>query len=131
MWDVLFEPGRLTGAPNVVEWLAVGVGLILATFVAIGRKLWPGPPVPATHMAELAGAVIDKKDAEAIIAVVQENSEAIRANTEALHALARSLGVNSRRLEQNTEESRSSAGEIAELRTDIKDLTREMIRGKQ
>jgi hypothetical protein len=116
--DFLLDPGPLVGAPKVVEWLALGMGLFLAVFLKQVAKLFRLRPAP--QVAEIAGAVIDKRDAEAIV-------DAVKANTAALKGLLREIANLAVRLEQNSEATKASAAEMAEVRDDMRALTREVI----
>lgn len=119
MWEELLKPGA-TGAPQLVEWLAIGMGIFLATFLGRANLFRGRRETAAPQMHEIAGAVIDKESADEIVAVV-------KANNAALKGLSREVANLANRLEQNSEATRESAGEMAEVRTDMKALTREIV----
>lgn len=124
MWAELLKPGA-TGAPILIEWGAMGLGLFLATFLgALMRNKGREDARSDGQVAQIAGAVIDKRDAEAIIASIEANSGEIGGNTRALSSL-------SRRLDQNAEAVKGLSGEVGELRSEMRELTRELIRSKQ
>jgi hypothetical protein len=114
MWDQLFERG-VSGAPQIVEWLAVFAGLLIAT--VLGRlNLLKGKAGTGGQDYQLAGAVVDRETANAIVA-------ALRSNSRALSSL-------SSHVEKNTEAANAAAATIDEARQDIRELTRELIRSK-
>ena len=115
MLEVLLERG-VSGAPQVVEWLAIGAGLFIAT--VLGRaNLLKGRAGSGGQDYQLAGAVVDKETATAIVS-------ALRSNSRALSAL-------STQVEKNTDAAKATAATIDEARQDIRELTHELIRSKR
>jgi hypothetical protein len=88
--------------------LAIIVGLAW-----LGERMGRKAP-PATDSARILGAVIDSKKADELIAAVGRLSTATDNNTKAIEA--------------STAAAESVEAEIREARTDVRELTREIVR---
>jgi hypothetical protein len=129
VWDYLVSTGA-SGYPVIVEWL--GGILALGIFGAIGKlQLDRGKKdatTPATVPAEVAGAIIDKQTAFEILAGIDllgkkivDLASSVRSNTRAVNALREATDA-------STAASRSTGSKIEEASTDIRELTREIVR---
>lgn len=123
----LFSTGA-SGLPVIVELVAGFIGVTVAAF--FGRMQFlkgrrdakTSPP-----MAEIAGAIISNAKADAIVAAIERQTNVMTDLVAVLRAEKRSLDTMSARLSDDTVATRELIGELGEARTDIKQLTRELI----
>lgn len=127
MWEEITKPGA-SGIPMIIEWGAVAIGIVGATFY--GRlqfaKGKSAPPIVA-H-AELAGAVIDKEKADELLKGFSNLVEEMSTLITMVKSLSRSNSLLANRIEKNAEALSKVSSSIDELRSDIRDLSRELIR---
>lgn len=130
MWDQLLKPG-LTGAPQVIEWSAIGLGLFLATFIGRLNILRGRQSPPASGpVGQIAGAIISDVKAEVIVAAIDKQTAETTKMVAALRATIRALDMTSNSLQANTDTAKDVGAAIDEARTDIRRLTDEMMRGR-
>jgi hypothetical protein len=97
-------------------WAVVLFVVCLAIIVGLawfGERMGKRAP-PTTDNARILGAVIDGKKADELIAAVGRLSTATNNNTKAM--------------QENTAASESVESEMRDARTDIRELTREIVR---
>lgn len=126
----LLKPG-LTGAPQVIEWSAIGLGMFLATF--LGRlNILRGKQSPQAKgdVGRIAGAIISDVKADAIVASIDKQTAETSRLVAALRATIRALDMTSNSLQSNSDSVKYAGAMIDEARTDIRRLTDEMMRGK-
>lgn len=131
--ELLVKKGPLGVAPAIVEYVALSLGIIIAT--VIGRlKLFQGKRDAATQndkgtsYSEIAGAVIDKEKADEIVDVVGRLIiENHNGRTQA-RALMRALTQLTGAVAANTDAAKRTCTQIEEARKDIRRLADEMIR---
>lgn len=131
MWDELLKPGA-TSAPIAVEYLAIGLGLVIATVV--GRlKLGQGSraKAPAGPVAEIAGAVITDAKADELIAAMQRLEAAVVSATSGSKLLRAAVGGLAGKLDRNSDMTKTVADTIDEARQDLRDLERALIRRQE
>lgn len=128
MWDQLLKPG-LTGAPQVIEWSSIGLGIFLATFIGRLNMLRGKQSPPAKGaMGQIAGAIISDVKADVIVAAIDKQTAETTKMVAALRATIRALDMTSNSLQGNTDSVKYAGAMIDEARTDIRRLTDEMIR---
>jgi hypothetical protein len=122
MWEELLKPGA-TGAPLIIEWIAAGIGLAGSVFYGRMqiRKGKAEGSAGGQKTVELAGAVIDAKKADELVAALRKNSAALDRNSEQARELHAALTA-------NTTAAISTGGEVVEARAHIRELTNELIR---
>lgn len=110
MWDQLLEVKGPTGSPLAFEIMLTLAGAVVAwiTGKANMAKGKNGQAPPA--IGEVAGAVIDKQMADALVTALERNTTAQRALLKGVDA--------------NTEAMKEAAREAGEVRTDMRDLER-------
>lgn len=125
MWEELLKRGA-SGAPQGVEWLAIAIGIGLATFV--GRfTLFRGQREREPRVSEIAGAVIDAGKADEMIKALDANTLEMANLASAVKASSRAVSALAGKLEQNTDATRAMREMTDEARTDVRELKREIV----
>ena len=118
-----------SGFPVVVEWVATFIGLIIAgfwgrvQFMKGRRDAKASPP-----MAEIAGAIISNAKADAIVAAIERQTNVMTELVAATRAETRAMSTMSARLADDTVAARALIDGFGEARTNIRELTREIVR---
>lgn len=126
----LLSPG-VSGLPVVVEWFAGGIGLAGAAFWGRIKFLQGKRDVTSPAVGEIAGAIISNDKANEIVAAIDRQTVAVVELVAVLRANTRAMATLSARTDDNTIAARAMFDKIGEASTDIRELTRELVRSSR
>lgn len=121
-----------SGLPVLVEWVATAIGLGFAAFwgrlkfLQGRREAKASPP-----MAEIAGAIISNAKADAIVAAIERQTNIMTELVAVTRAETRAMNTMSARLSDDTVAARALIDELGEARSNIRELTHEIIRSNR
>lgn len=124
----LFSAGA-SGLPVAVEWVGGFIGVTVAAFWGRLQFLKGRRDAKATPaMAEIAGAIISNAKADAIVAAIDRQTNIMTELVAVTRAETRAMNTMSARMSDDTVAARALIDELSEARTNIRELTREIVR---
>lgn len=114
---------------QIIVYAFYGVGAAIAVIFG-GRGFMQGRSVgePGTDRAEIAGAVISDKKADAIIDAITKQTAAMIEEAASNKAMVASNGMLTIAVDKNTATLDRATEDLGEARQEMRELTREIVR---